>query len=153
MAPDTEDEAPQQAGKKPSRHEARKQALDVLYEADLKDKPLAGVLAAHLRDEGPMDDYSVALVRGVSRNLDQIDALIEEYSREWKLARMPIVDRNILRLGLFELRFSDEIPRAVAIDEAVELAKELSTADSGRFVNGLLSRASDPKGTIAQGSD
>jgi transcription antitermination protein NusB len=140
MAPDTEDEVPQQSGKKPSRHEARKQALDVLYEADLKDRPLAGVLAAHIRDDESLDPFAVELIRGVYRHLEELDGLIEEHSRGWKLSRMPIVDRNILRLALFELLHSDEVPTAVAIDEAVELAKELSTADSGRFVNGLLSR-------------
>ena len=144
MPPDT-DEVAASSGKRPSRHAARKQALDVLYEADLKERPLAGVLAAHLREDEALDDFAVELVRGVHRHLDEIDGLIEQHSRGWKLSRMPIVDRNILRLALFELRHSADIPRAVAIDEAVELAKELSTADSGRFVNGLLSRASDPK--------
>jgi transcription antitermination protein NusB len=143
MAPDTEDEVPQQSGKKPSRHEARKQALDVLYEADLKDRPLAGVLAAHIRDDESLDAFAVELIRGVYRHLEELDGLIEAHSRGWKLSRMPIVDRNILRLALFELLHSDEVPTAVAIDEAVELAKELSTADSGRFVNGLLSRVAE----------
>ena len=141
MAQD-DDPAPQK-GKRPSRHAARKQALDVLYEADLKERPLAGVLAAHLREDEALDAFAVELIRGVYRHMDAIDGLIEQHSRGWKLSRMPIVDRNILRLGLFELHYSDEVPRAVAIDEAVELAKELSTEDSGRFVNGLLSRASD----------
>ena len=127
-----------------TRHAARKRALDILYEADLKDRALGDVLAIHLRSEEPPPEFSVALVRGVHRHRTQIDDLIEHHSRGWKLSRMPIVDRNILRLGLFELLHSPQIPRAVAIDEAVELAKELSTADSGRFVNGLLSRASDP---------
>ena len=116
----------------------------MLYEADLKERPLADVLSAHMADADPLPEFAVALVRGVYRHREQIDGLIEKHSREWKLSRMPIVDRNILRLGLFELLHSADIPRAVAIDEAVELAKELSTADSGRFVNGLLSRAVDP---------
>lgn len=122
------------------RHAARKRALDILYEADLKERPLAEVLANHLRDAQDLPAFAVALVRGVHRNRDQIDGLIETHSRGWKLSRMPIVDRNVLRLGLFELLHSTEVPAAVAIDEAVELAKELSTEDSGRFVNGLLSR-------------
>ena len=142
MAPDPDDTAAR-GGKRPTRHAARKQALDVLYEADLKERPLANVLAAHLREEAGLDDFAVELIRGVHRNLAEIDGLIEEHSRGWKLSRMPIVDRNILRLALFELRHSPDIPDAVAIDEAVELAKELSTADSGRFVNGLLARAAD----------
>lgn len=127
-----------------SRHAARKRALDVLYEADLKERPVAEVLAKHIADADPLPEFAVGLVRGVYRHREEIDTLIEQHSREWKLSRMPIVDRNILRLALFELLHDPEIPRAVAIDEAVELAKELSTADSGRFVNGLLSRAVQP---------
>jgi transcription antitermination protein NusB len=123
------------------RHAARTRALELLYEADLKDRPLAEVLAAHLAAEEPPPDFAVALVRGVHRHREEIDGLIETHSRGWKLSRMPIVDRNVLRLALFELLHSPDVPRAVAIDEAVELAKELSTEDSGRFVNGLLSRA------------
>jgi N utilization substance protein B len=126
-----------------TRHAARKRALDILYEADLKDRPLGDVLATHLRGDDPPPEFSVDLVRGVHRHRTQIDELIEHHSRGWKLSRMPIVDRNVLRLGLFELLHSPTIPMAVAIDEAVELVKELSTADSGRFVNGLLSRASE----------
>ena len=124
------------------RHAARKRALDILYEADLKDRPLAEVLAAHLRADD-LPEFAVALVRGVHRHREQIDGLIETHSRGWKLSRMPIVDRNLLRVGLFELLHSTDVPTAVAIDEAVELAKELSTEDSGRFVNGLLARAAE----------
>ena len=143
MAPGTDRDAPppSQAG---SRHAARKRALDVLYEADLKGRGVAEVLAAHLRlTDDPLPEFAVALVRGVHKHRDEVDGLIETHSREWKLSRMPIVDRNILRLALFELLHSPEVPMAVAIDEAVELAKELSTADSGRFVNGLLARAAE----------
>ncbi len=128
-------------GRSGSRHAARKRALDILYEADLKDRPLGDVLAAVLAGDDPPDDFAVTLVRGVHRHAAELDRLIETHSREWKLSRMPIVDRNVLRLALFELLHAPDVPTAVAIDEAVELAKELSTADSGRFVNGLLSRA------------
>ena len=137
-SPATDDKPPAKGG---SRHAARKRALDVLYEADLKERPLPEVLAKHMAAEDPLPEFAVDLIRGVYRHREQIDALIAEHSREWKLSRMPVVDRNILRLALFELQHSVDVPRAVAIDEAVELAKELSTADSGRFVNGLLSRA------------
>jgi transcription antitermination protein NusB len=151
MEPEADGDLSAGTGKRPSRHAIRKQALDVLYEADLKDRPLAGVLAAHLREDEALDEFAVELVRGVYRHLEEIDRLIEQHSKGWKLSRMPIVDRNILRLGLHELLHRDDIPRAVAIDEAVELAKELSTADSGRFVNGLLSRASDePPADVAR---
>jgi N utilization substance protein B len=124
-----------------TRHAARKRALDILYEADLKERPLSEVLAAHLRENDNLQPYAVEIVRGVHRNREQIDGLIEAHARGWKLSRMPIVDRNVLRVGLFEMLHNPEVPTAVAIDEAVELAKELSTEDSGRFVNGLLARA------------
>ena len=125
------------------RHAARKRALDVLYEADLKERPLAEILAEHLRNDEDLPEFAVALVRGVHRHRDEIDGLIETHSRGWKLSRMPIVDRNVLRVALFELLHTPDVPHAVVIDEAVELAKDLSTADSGRFVNGLLSRAAE----------
>lgn len=125
-----------------SRRAARKRALDVLYEADLKDRPLPEVLAAHLEADAPdpLPDFALELVRGVHRHRDEIDGLISQHARGWRLPRMPVVDRNVLRMGVFELLHSPEIPRAVAINEAVALAKELSTDDSGRFVNGVLSR-------------
>ncbi|MEX2618621.1 MAG: transcription antitermination factor NusB [Egibacteraceae bacterium] len=126
-----------------SRHVARKQALDVLYEADLKDRPLPTVLAEHLRAEEPPADFAVALVRGVHRHGDTIDALITEHAHGWTLSRMPVVDRNLLRIGLYEILHDVDVPTAVAINEAVELAKELSTDDSGRFVNGLLARIAE----------
>ena len=125
------------------RHVARKRALDILYEADLKERPLAEVLATHLREDDDFSAFAVELVRGVHRHREQIDHLIEEHSRGWKLSRMPIVDRNVLRVGLFELLHAPDVPTAVAIDEAVELVKELSTEDSGRFVNGLLARVAE----------
>ena len=125
-----------------TRHAARKRALDVLYEADVRDRALPEVLAAHLRDDD-LPEFSVGLIRGVHRHRDEIDALIESHSRGWKLSRMPIVDRNVLRVALYELLHTPDVPTAVVIDEAVELAKDLSTADSARFVNGLLARAAE----------
>jgi N utilization substance protein B len=126
-----------------SRRAGRKRALDILYEADLKDRPVPTVLAEHLAGEDAPSKFSVALVRGVHRHRGDLDALIERYARDWTLARMPVVDRNLLRIGLYEILHEPDVPNAVAIDEAVELAKELSTDDSGRFVNGLLARAAD----------
>ncbi len=127
-----------------SRHAGRKRALDILYEADLTDRAIGVVLAKHLAAEDPPPDFAVALVRGVHRHRDDIDALLGASSRQWKLSRMPVLDRNILRIGVYELLHDDAVPTAVAIDEAVELAKELSTESSGRFVNGLLARAAQP---------
>ncbi len=123
------------------RHAARKRALDVLYEADVRDRPLPEVLAAHLRNDD-LPEFAVELIRGVHRHRSEIDAQIESQSRGWKLSRMPIVDRNVLRVALYELLHT-QVPTAVVIDEAVELAKDLSTDDSARFVNGLLSRTAE----------
>jgi transcription antitermination protein NusB len=131
------------AGARVSRRQGRKRALDILYEADLRGRPTATVLAGQLSADDPPGDFTVDLVRGVHRNRGQLDRLIESYARDWKLARMPVVDRNLLRIGLFEILHVDDVPTAVAIDEAVDLAKELSTDDSGRFVNGVLARIAD----------
>jgi N utilization substance protein B len=122
-----------------SRRAARKLALDLLYEADLLERSVANVLVHRMREE-ELDAYALTLVRGVDRNRVELDGLISEHARDWKLSRMPVVDRNLLRLGLYEILHEDDVPLAVAIDEAVELAKELSTDDSPRFVNGLLAR-------------
>ena len=123
-----------------SRHAGRKRALDILYEADLLERPLTAVLADHLEYEDPPGAFSAQLVRGVDRHRGELDTLISAHARGWRLERMPVVDRNLLRLGLYEMRYTDDVPDAVAIDEAVELAKELSTDDSGRFINGVLAR-------------
>lgn len=136
--------SPSRAG---SRRGARKLALDILYEADLKERPVPTVLAEHLAGDEPPGDFAVALVRGVNRNREVLDGLIEDHARDWKLSRMPIVDRNLLRLGLFEVLYDEDVPVAVAINEAVELAKELSTDDSGRFVNGILARVAEEQAT------
>jgi transcription antitermination protein NusB len=130
-----------------TRREARKRALDVLYEADLRRRPIPVVLSDHLdREDDPLPDYAVALVRGVNRHRRDIDPLIESRARDWRLERMPVVDRNLLRMGLYELLHEPSVPTAVVINEAVELAKELSTDDSGRFVNGLLARVAEDSG-------
>jgi transcription antitermination protein NusB len=126
-----------------SRHEARRQALNVLYESDLKDQPVPVILSRYLSGEDPPSDFAIALVRGVHRRRAELDGLIQAHARDWKLDRMPVVDRNVLRMGLYEILHDADVPTAVAIDEAVQLAKELSTEDSGRFVNGLLARAAD----------
>jgi transcription antitermination protein NusB len=138
-----EDAAAAVAGPPGSRRQARKRALDILYEADLLGRTVAGVLADHLERDEPPGEYAVALVRGVERARAELDGLIAQHARGWRLERMPVVDRNLLRMGLYEILHSDEVPTAVAIDEAVRLAKELSSEDSGRFVNGLLARAAE----------
>lgn len=133
-----------------SRRAGRRRALEILYEADLKGRPIPTVLADHLHDEdSPPPDFALALVRGVHRHRDELDGLISAHARGWTLARMPVIDRNLLRMGLFEILHDPDVPTAVAINEAVELAKDLSTDDSGRFVNGLLARVAEqqPQGS------
>jgi N utilization substance protein B len=125
-----------------TRSAARRRALDVLYEADLLGRPIDQVLARHGDDPeaGPLDAYTVELVAGVAGRIEELDRRIGEAAEHWTVERMPLVDRNLLRLGAYELLARPEVPTAVVLDEAIELAKLLSTADSGRFVNGVLGR-------------
>ena len=131
----------------PARRKARKRALDVLYEADLRGLPIPEVLAAALsRIEPPRPEhlgYAISLAEGVAAHLDRIDELIGSYAEGWTLERMPVVDRNLARIAVYELLFRDDVDDAVAITEAVELAKSLSTEDSPRFLNGLLGRIAE----------
>ncbi|MCK2239318.1 MULTISPECIES: transcription antitermination factor NusB [unclassified Crossiella] len=125
-----------------ARSKARKRAVDVLFEADQRDLDPVTLLSGRVGspDVPPVNDYTVTLVEGVTSHRDRIDELIIEHSEGWSLSRMPAVDRAVLRLGLFELLWATDVPDAVAIDEAIELAKALSTDDSPRFVNGVLGR-------------
>ncbi len=133
------------------RTKARKRALDVLYEADLRGIDPLDVLAARVeRAEEPLNDYIATLVRGVQEHRARIDNLLETYSLGWPLDRMPPVDRNLLRIGAYELLWNDEVPDPVAIDEAVGLAQDLSTEDSPRFVNGVLAQLMELKPTLAR---
>jgi N utilization substance protein B len=131
----------------PSRRKSRRRALDVLYSADLRDISAAGVLQDTLkRLASAMPEhmaYAVELVEGVEANADRIDELISSYAEGWTLDRMPCVDRNLARIGIYEILFRDDIDDAVAVSEAVELAQELSTDNSPRFINGLLGRIAE----------
>ena len=131
----------------PARRKARKRALDVLYEADLRDLPPSQVLAGYReRIEKPRPehmDYAELLVEGVAQNLERIDELLASYAEGWTLDRMPVVDRNLARIAVYELLYVPEIDDPVAITEAVELAKTMSTDDSPRFLNGLLDRIAE----------
>ncbi|HWC68945.1 MAG TPA: transcription antitermination factor NusB [Acidimicrobiales bacterium] len=118
------------------RTEARERALALLYEAESKGLSPREVLAAL---PAPADHLAVLLIEGVEDRRAELDELITSHARGWTLERMPVVDRNVLRVALFELLSRPEVPTAVIIDEAVELAKRFSTDDSGRFVNGMLS--------------
>ena len=127
-----------------ARSKARKRALDMLYIADVRQVPLGEVLAEEARRASAQPQrssswpYAEQIVRGVESAQHEIDALIEQHAVGWTLARMPVVDRAILRMAAWELRENPEVPTAVAIAEAMELASGLSTDDSAPFVNGVL---------------
>jgi transcription antitermination protein NusB len=124
-----------------ARSKARKRALDVLFESELRGAdPLATLADRLVQADPPIPQYAVALVEGVAAHRERIDELLATYTLDWPLERMPAVDRNVLRLGTYELLWCDDIPDAVAIDEAVSLATSLSTPDSPAFVNGLLAK-------------
>ena len=132
-----------------ARSKARKRALDVLFEAEMRDEPVLELLAERTAAaDPPVSDYAGELVRGVHAHAARIDELLAAHAQGWTLERMPAVDRNILRIGLFELLWNDDVPDAVAISEAVALAGELSTDDSSAFVNGLLARLLELKPTM-----
>lgn len=121
----------------------------MLYEADLRGVEPLDVLRERLRRGGPpVTEYAVTLVEGVAARHGQIDSLISEYAVGWTIDRMPAVDRNILRLGVYELCWADDVPDGVVLAEAVALARELSTDDSPVFVNGLLGRIEQVKPTL-----
>lgn len=142
------------------RRNARRLAVDVLYEAEIRGSLPEEAFAAREREgwvipsgsdddlhrssvEAPdpeVLDYALALVKGVQSHHADLDELIVRYADRWAIDRMPVVDRTLLRIALFELLWRDDVPVAVAINEAVELAKSLSTEDSGRFINGMLGR-------------
>jgi transcription antitermination protein NusB len=119
------------------RREARERALGLLYEAEARDVAPAAVL-----DDLPMppDQYAIDLVVGVGDDQSVIDELIRRFAKDWKLERMPAVDRAVLRMAIHELMSQSDVPTGAVISEAVELAKQYSTEESGRFVNGMLSR-------------
>jgi N utilization substance protein B len=122
-----------------ARSKARKRALDILYAAELRgEEPATALDRAIAAGEGPTNDYTTELVRGVSEHRARIDELLADYSEGWTLDRMPAVDRNVLRLGVFELIWADDVPDAVAVSEAIALVRDLSTDDSPGFVNGIL---------------
>jgi transcription antitermination protein NusB len=128
-----------------ARTKARKRALDVLFEAEARGEDPLAVLEERraTEDAPPISAYAAQLVEGVSANLARIDQVISEHAEGWTVPRMPAVDRALLRIGVYELLWMDEIDDPVAITEAVELARSLSTDDSPRFVNGVLGSIAD----------
>ena len=128
-----------------ARSKARKQALDLLYETDIRGTNLVETLISRdVPDDGPdarpIRDYTKELVNGVSANRRKIDELITTYAQGWDMDRLPAVDRNILRLGIYEILWSSDVPTSVAIDESLTLAKELSSDDSSKYIHGVLGR-------------
>ncbi|MEV5968281.1 transcription antitermination factor NusB [Kribbella sp. NPDC051952] len=132
-----------------ARSKARKRALDVLFESEVRGLPVGGTLADRVADnDPPVNEFTVALVEGVAKHIDVIDDLLETHSVGWSLDRMPAVDRNILRIGTYEMLFDDQVPDVVAVSEAVAMARDLSTDESPAFVNGLLARLLQLKPTL-----
>jgi N utilization substance protein B len=132
-----------------ARSKARKRALDVLYESEVRGLPVGGTLADRIADnDPPVNEFTVALVEGVAEHIGSIDELLTTHSVGWTLDRMPAVDRNILRIGAYELLYDDQVPDVVAVSEAVALARDLSTDESPAFVNGLLARLLQLKPTL-----
>jgi N utilization substance protein B len=122
-----------------ARSKARKRALDLLYASDLRGESATEALGRAIDEgEGPTNAYTADLVRGVAEHQARIDEVLAEYSQGWTLDRMPAVDRNVLRLGVFELLYVDDVPDAVAVSEALALVRDLSTDESPQFVNGIL---------------
>ncbi|GAA3975837.1 transcription antitermination factor NusB [Thermobifida alba] len=133
-----------------SRHKARLRAVEVLYEAEVRGVPVAEVVERRrAQAEPPINEFTERLATGVEEHRERIDELLETYSIGWTLERMPVVDRNILRIGAYELLWAEDIPDGVAIAEAVAMAKELSTDESPVFVNGLLSRLMENKASLS----
>ncbi|MBU1587638.1 MAG: transcription antitermination factor NusB [Actinobacteria bacterium] len=134
-----------------ARTKSRKRALDILYGADVREESINEALAAEQarNDADPKRanswPYARDIVIGITEHGDEIDELIETYSQGWPIARMPAVDRALVRIGLWEILYNDDVPNGVAIAEAVESAKIHSTDDSAGFINGLLARIADSR--------
>jgi transcription antitermination protein NusB len=134
-----------------ARSKARKRALDVLFEADQRGLGSLDVLAERVRRaDPPIAEDTIEIVEGVVAHQERIDELLSTYAQGWTLDRMPGVDRSLLRLAAWELLYNDDVPDAVAIDEAVELAHDLSTDESPAFVNGLLARLLAVKPSVSR---
>jgi N utilization substance protein B len=132
-----------------ARTKARKRALDVLFASELRSEDAVVALDRSVAEgEGPTNAYTTTLVRGVAEHRVGIDEVLASYSEGWTLDRMPAVDRNVLRLGVYELLYVEDVPDAVAVSEAMALVRELSTDDSPAFVNGVLGAVQRNKAAI-----
>lgn len=140
-----------------ARSKARKQALDILFETDIRGTSPVDLLSTRLREDAveegqdarPIREYTKELVIGVSDHRRKIDELISTYAQGWDMDRLPAVDRNILRIAIYELLWCESIPDAVAVDEAINLAKDLSTDESSGYIHGVLGRISSIKSDLA----
>jgi len=122
-----------------ARGKARKRALDILFASEMRsESPVVALDRAIAEGEGPSNDYTAVIVRGVTEHQARIDGLLSTYAQGWSLERMPAVDRNVLRLGVWEVLYSEDVPDAVAVSEAMNLVRDLSTDESPSFVNGVL---------------
>ena len=121
-----------------ARSKARKRALDVLYAADMRSGGSTTDLLADQHEGGQVNPYTVELVEGVAAHRDRLDEVIADYLEGWTLTRMPAVDRNVLRIATYEILFVDDTPDAVAVSEAINLVRDLSTDESPAYVNGVL---------------
>jgi N utilization substance protein B len=138
-----------------ARSKARKQALDLLYEADIRGASAADLLIARdLPQEGPdarpIREFTRELISGVTANKRKIDELITTYAQGWDMDRLPALDRNILRLGIYEIVWTPELSEGIAIDEALNLAKELSTEESAGYIHGVLGKISQIRDSVAR---
>ena len=133
----------------PARTKARKRALDILFASELRrEDAVAALDRAVAEGEGPTNEYTSFLVRGVGDHRARIDELLAAYSQGWTLDRMPAVDRNVLRIGVFELLYVEDVPDPVAVSEAMGLVRELSTDESPQFVNGVLGALQRDKASL-----
>ena len=124
-----------------NRRQSREMALQILYQMEMRDTDPKGVLPLFQKHEefvADVREFSIQIVEGTYRNRREIDQIIEKHSANWKLSRMAVVDRNILRLGVYELLYLHEIPTSVALNEAIEVAKRFGTENSSSFINGIL---------------
>ena len=129
-----------------SRSKARKAALDLLYESDIRKGSATELLSKRVTEmEYEAREFTKELIDGIELNKRKIDELIATYAQGWDMDRMPVLDRNILRLAIFELLWSQSVPEAVAISEALELAANFSTEDSSKYINGVLSKVFEIK--------
>jgi N utilization substance protein B len=120
-----------------ARSKARKRALDVLYASEMRNRSTVEAMEDQA-EAGPVNDYTTTLVEGVTEHRARLDEVISTYAHGWTLARMPAVDRNVLRMATFEVLYVDDVPNAVAVSEALHLVRDLSTDESPAFVNGVL---------------